>query len=633
MCGIAGGIGLTDQASAVVGSWATGQLDAALDTLRLRGPDAHGKHIMGHVCMGQTRLSILDLTPAGNQPMYDPTGRYALVFNGEVFNFQTLKQELPAIAWRSNTDTEVVLHLLLRDGIDCLNRLNGFFALALHDTHTGDVLIARDRYGIKPLHIYQDADRLLFASELKALLALGAPRVIDPASIRLFFELNYLPPHDGIFQGMRKLPAGGWLRVQQGQVSEGSYYTLPSGPAPGVPFIANEYEAAQRQVVSLLDKAVQLRLISDVPVGVYLSGGIDSSVVAGLAARHTSKLHSFSISFDNPLFDEAEYALAVAKQFGTEHTVFRLTNDELFSHLDGVLDYLDEPFADASALNFYVLSKYARPHITVALTGDAADELFGGYSRHEAEARVRSGGLLNGLLRTVAGPLQYLPAHRNSKLGRKLFQAQKLAKGLTLNAQDRYWRWVSVDGRIPVTELVRLPADEAELARRRARYTGLMTNPSDLNQMLATDMQLVLTGDMMVKGDLMSMANSLEVRTPFLDYDLVDYVAALPQQYKLGGGMRKRILQDAFRSMLPPMLYNRPKQGFEVPLRDWFIGPMRSHLEQHVLHRDLLENQGIFDPVAVQRLWHVVLAGQNTKEDWTLWALVVFQNFWRKYMR
>jgi len=304
--------------------------------------------------------------------------------------------------------------------------------------------------------------------------------------------------------------------------------------------------------------------VADVPVGVFLSGGIDSSSITALAARHTRHLHTFSLGFTDKLYDETPYAQAVARMHRTEHTVFTLGPEDLYAELDAMLGSLQEPFADASALNLYLLSRRTRQQVTVALSGDGADELLGGYSKHLGEVYSRQGGLRNSLLCGLSPLLQWLPAHRHSRQGRRLYQLQRYAAGLRRPPAERYLAWAEVAGRDWVRQLLVHPAEDAELL---APYVAHFSPGGDLNEVLRADMQLVLGGDMLVKADRMSMAHALEVRVPFLDYRIVDYVMGLPAHYKIQGGQRKRLLQDAVRPLLPPELYNRPKQGFEVPLR------------------------------------------------------------------
>jgi asparagine synthase (glutamine-hydrolysing) len=622
MCGIVGGFHFKP------GGDAMPAYQAAVQTLALRGPDGQRVRHLPPAYLGHARLSILDLSQAAFQPMADPSGRYHIVFNGEVFNFKELAAEVrqAGVTLHTTSDTEILLHLLIRHGAAALNKLNGFFALAFYDSQTQTLLLARDRYGVKPLYTYTDGDKFWFASELKALFALGLPRTLNETAVASYFALNYLPPHTSIIAGVQPLaPAHYQVVSADGAQAPVRYYAINQPAAYETPTEAG-YAAAQKTLANLLEDAVRIRLVADVPVGVFLSGGIDSSVVTALAARHKQSLHTYSIGFDDKLYDETDYAELVAKQFGTQHTVFRLSFDEIAGHLQHMLAYVDEPFADASAINYYILSKYVRRHVTVALGGDGADELLAGYAKHHGELLARSPNAVNAMLKLAGPVLQALPANRNSSLLRKVWQVQKYARGLALPAAERYLQWARVLQDDALGGLLQ----PRFVAATPALLQGLHVN-TDFNDVLRADFALVLPGDMLTKVDRMSMANSLEVRTPFLDYRVVDFAFGLPSAYKINRGMRKRILQDAFRSVLPPQLYNRPKQGFEVPVRGLMLSALRQSIEQLVLDESFIRAQGIFRYQGLQQLWQTVQQGRNGKDDWTLWAVVVFQNWWQRY--
>jgi asparagine synthase (glutamine-hydrolysing) len=625
MCGIVGGISLSTSDTS---RWRD-QLDEARRSLALRGPDAHGQFVEGPVAMAHNRLKIIDLSEGGAQPMHDPTGRYVLAFNGEVFNYRELRRELEqgGVQFTSSSDTEVMLALLIREGIAALPKFNGFFALAFYDRHTRKLVLARDPYGIKPLVLYQNAEHLLFASELKALVELGIPRALDLTALALYTQLNYVPPQSAMLQGVRKLNPGTALTIADVQLTETRYYTLRTSAAPErIP----DYATATKEVRRRVEAAVARRMISDVPVGVFLSGGLDSSIVAAVAARHTEHLATFSLGFTDPVYDESAYARQVAAHLGTEHTVLTVTRDTLLEHLDPVLDYLDEPFADAAALNFYVLSRYVKPHVTVALTGDGADEIFGGYAKHVGESWVRDHSTLARGLGALSGLLRHLPGERNSQLGRRMAQVQKLADACTRSPAERYWAWACTG--TDVSDLLLHPPSLRQLAAYKAPYLAHFDADASMNAVYAADAHLVLGGDMLPKADLMSMANSLEVRPPFLDTEVVDYAMQLPPYYKLQGQRRKRILADAFGGTLPAGITARRKQGFEVPLAEWFRTSLRTRIERELIEPEFLHAQNLFEPAAVHRLWQAVLTGRNRKEDWTLWALLVFQSFYRRYL-
>ncbi|HRH66386.1 MAG TPA: asparagine synthase (glutamine-hydrolyzing), partial [Bacteroidia bacterium] len=457
MCGITGVVALTDKGKPFLE-----KIGDAVACLGKRGPDAHGVYTENQVAFGHARLSIIDTSEAGHQPMTDESGRFTIVFNGEFFNFKEHRDFVlsKGIQLRSESDTEVLLYLYILEKERCLERVNGFFAFAIHDKQDETVFIARDRMGIKPLLYFQDADRFLFASEMKALIALGIPKEIDPASLFMYFQLNYIAGPGSIFKGVKKLEPGHSILLHLKHPEKNSNHCYYKIPFPNASVLANSaslsYSQQQQHLRQLLDESVKRRLISDVPLGAFLSGGIDSSVIVALASRHTRHLRTFSIGFrDEPMFDETEYANLVAKKFNTDHTVFKLSNDDLFQHLFDALDYIDEPFADSSALNVYILSKETRKHVTVALSGDGADELFGGYNKHEAERKTRAGGLMNTLLKAGSPLLRRLPQSRNSKSTDLFRKANRMAEGLHLSASERYWRWAAFETEDEVGRLFR----------------------------------------------------------------------------------------------------------------------------------------------------------------------------------
>lgn len=607
----------------------------ALRTLSLRGPDAKGLFYAYPIVLGQTRLSIIDTSEKAHQPFWSADKRYVIVFNGEIFNFQELKQELiqQGISFQTHSDTEVLLHLLILHKEKAISKLNGFFAFAFYDTQKRELILARDRFGVKPLWIYHDTDKLLFASELKALMALDIPRNIHYSHLWAYFQLNYFPPNTSILKNCFKFKAGHYVTINPdiNKVEPHPYYTIPKPDFTRIHVSEQDYVQQQRQLAQLLEDAVQKRLIADVPLGVFLSGGIDSSVVTALAAKHQKHLLTFSIGFDNPVYDETEYALAVAKKCGTEHTVFKVSYQDLLDNVFRVLDYLDEPFADASALNFYILSKYTRKKVTVALSGDGADEVMGGYMKHLGEYKARRKTTVNTLLKVLNPVLKHIPANRNSRFTRKIWQIQKYSKGLKQNASERYLQWCSVLSDTERNVLLKdtLHPDNTDILHEYTQYIHAYTGIQDV---LYADMHLTLQGDMLTKVDLMSMANSLEVRTPFLDYRVVDFAFQLPSESKIYGNYRKRIVQDTFRNILPPELYHRKKQGFEVPLRDFFTKELKSYIEKEILNKEWITEQGIFNFDALQNLYHTIEQGKNGKEDWTLWAILVFDYWYKKYI-
>lgn len=606
----------------------------AINQLSKRGPDSNGYVFNFPALLIHTRLAIIDTTDAAAQPFTDNSGRYTIVFNGEIFNYKELKKELieKGIKFQSQSDTEVLLYLFITFGADCLNKLNGFFAFAIYDKLEESLFIARDRYGVKPLYYHKNEEAFYFASEIKALKQFEFKTELDKLSLRTYFQINYIPPPFTIFKNVFKLEPGYYLKISNKQFEKKQWYNIVPNKNE---IITDTYEQAKYKIQQLLDDSVQKRLISDVPLGCFLSGGIDSSIITALAAKHSPNINTFSIGYkDEKYFDETNYAQLVAKMHKTNHTVFSLSNDDLLSGLYDMLDYMDEPFADSSALAVFILCRETRKKVTVALSGDGADELFSGYNKHLAELQIRNSGLIEKFIAYGKSFWEIFPASRNSFIGNKLRQLQKFSEGYFLNKEDRYWRWagfMSDEEAMNYFNPIFFNANNESLFRRRRKpiYTQLLSQSDNFNNYLLTDQTMVLTGDMLTKVDLMSMANSLEVRTPFLDYRLVDYVNRLPANYKIDKKMKKKILQDSFKELLPQELYNRPKKGFEVPLYNWFNKELKSKIENEWLNDKIIEEQGIFNPQKIRELKKKIFSKNPGDSAATIWGIIIFQ-YWMK---
>jgi asparagine synthase (glutamine-hydrolysing) len=632
MCGITGILAFN-----LVGKFNKIHITAATMSLEKRGPDFQDIYIDEWVGLGHRRLSIIDTSEKGNQPMWDESRRFCIVFNGEIFNYRELKKELEdkGVRFHSQSDTEVLLQLFILEKEQCLSRLNGFFAFCVYDKQEQTFFITRDRYGVKPLLYLYDEDKFIFASEMKTMLQYGIEKTLDYTSLITYLQLNYIPAPDTIFSHVKKLLPGHFLTISPRKLTTNTWYEIPYNQTKAE---ANtiSYGEAKNKFASILETAVQNRLVADVPLGSFLSGGIDSSVITGLASRHKPDLHTFSIGFrDEKFFDETAYAKLVAHHFRTDHTVFSLTNQNLYEHVDAILNYIDEPFADSSAINVFILSRETRKHATVALSGDGADELLGGYNKHEAFNRMLQPGWKEKTLASL-GPLwKILPQSRSNPLANFIRQADRFARGSKLSGPERYWR---LAGFADAQESMRLLAPGArekflnqEFESRKSEILKYLPEGHNINSILLTDMQLVLQNDMLVKADSMSMANSLEIRSPFLDYQLVNFVFSLPGHFKIMGKRRKRILQDAFREMLPDALYNRPKKGFEVPLLKWFRKEMRSLIVDDLLSKKHIEQQGLFHYAEIEKLTRKLFSNNPGDVHARIWGLVVFQWWFKKY--
>ncbi len=614
-------------------------IDKSLRALSKRGPDSHGKFFHNRVGLGHTRLSIIDVSDAGSQPMFDASGRYCIIYNGEVYNFRELRKQIDekGIRLKSGTDTEVLLNLFILHREKCLAMLNGFFAFAVYDTYEQTLFLARDRLGIKPLLFYQDDEKIIFSSEMKGILAFAVNKELDHTSLYMYLQLNYIPAPSSILSHVKKLEPGHYMILSaDGTVQIKQYYHIHYDPGfrNGKP---KNYEQAQETLRNLLSESVKKRLISDVPLGAFLSGGIDSSVIVSLASQFSDKLNTFSIGFkDEPYFDETKYAELVAKKFNTSHTAFSLTTADLYGNLFEVLDYIDEPFADSSALAVYILSKHTRTKATVALSGDGSDELFGGYNKHLAEFRIKNNGFLNFLIKLNKPLLSLLPQSRNNGLGNFARQMHRYSIGIDLSEEERYWRWCSHINEDEAALLLNVHDEPVEnTSEYVSRRNDLLTyhkKEGTINDVLYTDMHLILPNDMLMKVDLMSMANSLEVRVPFLDHQVVEYVFSLPADYKIHKGFRKRILKDAFKNDLPPELYKRNKQGFEVPLLKWFRGELRTMIDKELLGSERIRSQGLFNHDYAEALKKKLFSSSPGEAVAQIWGLLVFQYWHRKYL-
>lgn len=635
MCGITGFYSFSPASAHTVAN-----VQQSNQKLERRGPDTGAVVTIDSVALGHRRLSIIDTSGEASQPMWDISGRYVIVFNGEIFNYRELDDQYLGSyraqngPFRTHSDTEVLLALLISYGKECLNWLHGFFAFSFYDTQSRHMLIARDPFGKKPLLYYNTESGFGFASEMKALLEWDVPRVVDPAVLHLYLQLNYVPQPYSMIQGVRKLMPGHFMELTpSGAGSPQAYYKTEMRPDL---YSAHSYESAQQELVKRMDASVSERMISDVPIGAFLSGGIDSSVIVALASKYTDRLNTFSVGYkDNAFFDETAYARLVAEKYNTNHHVFSLSNNDFLEHLDGMLDYIDEPFADSSAIPVYILSHYTRKHVTVALSGDGADEVFSGYNKHAAEWKMRQSSFAKEIVKAGAPLWATLPHSRNNKWTNKFRQLHRFASGARLSVADRYWQWATFCTPADAATFFKkglLPApDQLRSGSIRAALLSALKS-DDFNEILLTDVQLVLLNDMLVKVDMMSMANSLEVRSPFLAKDVVDFAFTLPSSYKVDGNMKKKIVQDAFRPMLPPELYNRPKHGFEIPLLDWFRKELWGMINDDLLSKSFVEQQGIFDVNQTETLKKKLLSANPEDSHASIWALIVFQHWWKKYI-
>jgi len=602
------------------------KIDDALKSIKHRGPDnLQSKKCSDNLSLGHARLSIIDLSTSANQPMTDNSGRYTLVFNGEIYNYKTLKNELieKGYQFKTTSDTEVLLNLLIEYGSNAIEKLNGFFAFAFYDNLKDELLLARDRFGIKPLLFYQDDNQFIFSSELQAFFSFSIDKNLNEKALELLFTLTYIPAPETILQKVNKAKPGCFYIYKNNQLSEHIYYQPSINHQIDISF-----ESAKKQVDDLLNQSVQARMVSDVDLGAFLSGGVDSSVIATLAKDYKSDLKTFSVGFDDAFFDESKYAEDVVKKIGSQHTKIMLTKTDFKQNFEEFIDKITEPFADSSAYAVYLLTKKTKEGLTVALSGDGADEVFGGYRKHYAEYVVQQSGFAQkGLIRLSAFLLKNLRSSRAGRFSDANRQLQKLASSYSMTQSQRYWQWASFIKEIDRDYLLkkRVDIDSNEFIHFEDKNKGI-------NEVLLNDQKLVLPNDMLTKVDMMSMANSLEVRTPFLDHHLVDFVNGLPSDFKVNKKGRKQILVETFKNRLPESVYKRTKKGFEIPLENWLSDNIDEMLTSKMFSKQYIEKQNLFDYGFIEYLRKKWKNKQYSDSIYIIWTLLIFQNWWNKYL-
>lgn len=622
MCGIAG---LIDLDRIELGRVAS-RLNRAIARLKSRGPDDNGTWYDGHAALGHTRLAVVDLSPGGHQPMTE--GDLTVVYNGEIYNHRELRRELEALGhrFRSASDTEVLLKGWMQWGQGLLPRIDGMFAFGLWDQAIKRVTLARDRFGKKPLLFSQRGGRLIFASDLVALERLeGTDHAVDPEALRLFFALRYLPEPWSIAEGVAHLAPGHLARFD-GSGLQVEPWVVPEAP----PRYRDEAEAG-RALADRFDRAVALRLVADVPVGAYLSGGVDSALVAEAMTRHASDVRTFTVGFaDVPAYyDERAEARAVADRLGTRHTEIEVSSADALAAVEPLFDALDEPFADSSALPSFLLARETRRHVTVALSGDGGDEVFGGYRLYQGEFYAAGYRRVPGFLRRalIEPAARLLPDDKGRGWTDK---ARRVRRFVDHAGKPSVERRAGLARLLSERELDRLlvhPAGKAPTVEQvfgAARPKG----PDAVTAMLMGDQAVVLPGDMLAKVDRTAMAWALEVRSPFLDPAVVDCANAMPGSFKLKRGQGKAILAKAFADRLPAEVFSRPKKGFELPIDRWLTGPL-DDLTRRAIDPQRLKDRELIRPELPQR-WYDDLKNGRRDTSWQLWALVAFQSWFER---
>ena len=622
------------------------QLITMNDTMLHRGPDDSGAEIFvaadGYsVGLAQRRLSIMDLSPLGHQPMHTADGRVSIVYNGEIYNFKELKKALSDYPFRSQCDTEVILAAYEKWGIKCVERFNGMFAIALFDRETQELYLVRDRIGKKPLYYWQDGENLAFASELKPIMACpGFPKRIDKSVLAAYLYQQYIPEPDTIFEDVKKLEPGMILRFcvrtaggagsaqAEGcgsRIEKLRYWSIADSYRKGIADPVTDYGEAKAELKALLQKSVKSRMEADVPLGTFLSGGYDSSLVTAMAQEAAgTPVKTFSIGFAEKEYDESGYAAEVAKHLGTDHTAQIITEAEMLRLVDSIPKYFDEPMADSSQIPSMLVAALARQKVTVALSGDGGDEFFCGYQMYEKLALAQKLDMLGGMVYGISR----LPGISRLGLLEKLpFSVRTIAQ----NRDPRYKtqlcsdKYLSCVKRLTGTDEVRFD-----------RETAYGVKNWQIRRMLL-DMDTYLPGDILSKVDRATMKYSLEARCPVLDRDVMEYSFRLPHSFKNHKGCQKYILKDIAYDYIPKELLERPKSGFSVPMDKWLRGPLREKLTDYA-SASFLRRQGLFDPEKTQRLAEVWLlqgdGGSYTGSNYSriLWAFFILEQWYEEYL-
>ncbi|HKO87446.1 MAG TPA: XrtA/PEP-CTERM system amidotransferase [Burkholderiales bacterium] len=629
MCGIAGIIDIKTKRELHPGALAC--MNAVQHH---RGPDEGGVHIEPGAGLAHRRLSIIDLS-TGQQPLYNEDGSVVVVFNGEIYNYQELIPELQKLGhvFRTKSDTEVIVHAWEAWGEDCVKRFRGMFAFGLWDRNRETLFLARDRLGVKPLYYaVLNSGLVLFGSELKSLLAQGdLPRELDPLAIEEYFALGYVAEPRTIFRGAQKLSPGHTLTFRRGgpMPVPREYWDVSFRPNASI-----SDEDAQHELIARLQESVRLRMISEVPLGAFLSGGVDSSaVVAMMAGLSKEPVNTCSISFDDPAFDETRFAQQVADRYNTRHYVEQVKSDD-FGLIDELAKLYDEPYADSSAIPTYRVCQLARKHVTVALSGDGGDENFGGYRRyrmHLMEERMR-GALPLSFRRPIFGLLGRV--YPKADWAPRAFRAKSTFEALARDSVEAYFTGVSIvrdrARRALFSNNFRSQLGGYQALEVFRRHAARAQTDDSLSMLQYLDLKTYLVGDINTKVDRASMAHSLEVREPLMDHHLVEWLATLPTSLKVRGQESKWLLKKSMEPYLPADIMYRPKMGFAVPLARWFRGPLRERVRESLLGERLADT-GIFDQKQLRQLVEQHESGIRDHSS-ALWTVLMFESFLRNVM-
>jgi asparagine synthase (glutamine-hydrolysing) len=621
-----------------------GLLRKISSVLAHRGPDDEAIYVSPRqassssnikVGLGHRRLSIIDLSEAGRQPMSNEDKTVWIVFNGEIYNFQSLRTELEGKGHRfqSRTDTEVIIHLYEEEGTDAVKRLVGMFAFALWDERTQALILCRDHIGIKPLVYSWDGQALVFASEIKGILQdPDIDKEMDWEALSLYLTFNYIPAPYTIFKNIRKLKPGNILVCQNGKTREEAYWNIK--PNIHDKKIEEDFATRKHELFKTLEDAVRMQMIADVSLGAFLSGGIDSSIVVGLMARNSRQpVKTYTIGYkDMPLFDETDYARDVALFNQTDHHEIRLDARDIMEAIPQVLASFDEPFGDSSAVPTFVVSRETRKGVKVALSGDGGDELFAGYRMYKGEELYGTYRLIPPFIRTkLLEPFfMSLSDSRDESFSDYIRRSKKFIRGAKDTFAERFIAWNEIFSRASREKMLRdAQTVDSDLGIKLIASRLNELRGDHINSMLYADLKESLPGDMLKKADAMSMFHSLEVRVPILDHRVCELTFSMRGGWKLRDGKSKYILTETFKDILPPSLHNRPKWGFEMPISKWLKTDLK-YLIDECLSEDTISRQGIFHYPSIQELVSNLMSNR-VDTSWQIWNLIVFQVWYRQY--
>ncbi len=616
MCGLAGYVGKGDK----------NILERMTRSLRYRGPNDEGFFIQNGIGLGHQRLSIIDLSDKGRQPISNEDETIKVVFNGEIYNFQDLRKDLilKGHKFKSQTDSEVIVHQYEEDGVNCFKKFNGMFAIAIWDGHQKKLVLSRDRYGQKPLYWTLINNTLIFASELKSILCHPlAKKELDALSIYQYFSFDYVPQPKTIFKNINKLENGSFLVFENNKVNLDEYYKIEISEKN------IDFQSSVENLGKLLEDSVKKRLIADVSIGVFLSGGIDSSAIAYFAKKQKQDIKTFSIGFDEPSFDESSYAEQVAKFLKTDHYHKKFKSTDLLDVIPEVLEKLDEPFGDSSILPTYLLSKFTAGKVKVALGGDGGDELLMGYPNHQVQKIISLLGLtcLKSKINFAKVLEKLLPvSDKNLTFS---YKANRYAHGLASNAL--YRDFLNIGGYINGLEnLFKFKANSKELFGFSNDFLNNYQNKKYLEKINVLFLKYYLQDDILFKVDRSSMYNSLEVRAPFLDFQLADFINSLPLGYKLKGLETKHIFKELMKDKLPKNIIYRKKKGFGVPLTQWLKNDLKNYMLEVLSEQEIIKTN-LFNYNFVDSLIKDHLDNKRDNRK-VLWNLIVFQNWHKNYL-